>query len=133
MDQPLKFYEVAKYYYFPGWHQQATLFDLYVNQKLWDGLAEQHKAIIELACGEVLLEMMAEGEAAQGQAIKEMQEEGVEVRRWPPTILVALDDAWNEVIAEESANNPDFKRVYESYKQFREEYQTWSYLSYLGP
>ncbi|MGH6922193.1 MAG: TRAP transporter substrate-binding protein [Propylenella sp.] len=133
MDQPLKFYEVAKYYYFPGWHQQATLFDLYVNQNLWDGLAERHKAIIELACGEVLLEMMAEGEAAQGRAIRQMQEQGVEVRRWPPTILVALDDAWNQVIAEESANNSDFKRVYESYKQFREEYETWSYLSYLGP
>ena len=47
MDQPLGFHTVAKYYYFPGWHQQATLFDLYVNKAVWDGLPERHQAIIE--------------------------------------------------------------------------------------
>jgi TRAP-type mannitol/chloroaromatic compound transport system substrate-binding protein len=32
MDQPLGFYHVAKFYYFPGWHQQATIYDLYFNK-----------------------------------------------------------------------------------------------------
>lgn len=133
MDKPLGFHTVAKYYYFPGWHQQATFFDLYINLEVWETISEPHQAIIELACGQVLLEMMAEGEAAQGQAIKEMQAEGVEVRRWPPAILVAFEDAWHEVVEEESAKNPNFKRIYESYARFREDYETWSYLSYLGP
>ncbi len=132
MDQPLGFYKVRKFYYFPGWHQQATLFDLYVNQAVWDSLADRHKAVIELACGDVMREMISEGEALQGAAIRQMQAEGVEVRRWPPRVLVAMEDAWKEVVTEESANNPNFKRVYDSYAAFRENYRIWRYLSYLN-
>ena len=59
MDQPLGFYKVTKYYYFPGWHQQATLFDLYINLAVWESLAESQRAIIEQACGDVMLRMVA--------------------------------------------------------------------------
>ena len=45
MDQPLGFQKVAKYYYFPGWHQQATFFDLDINLVVWESLADRHKAI----------------------------------------------------------------------------------------
>jgi len=132
MDQPLGFYKVNKFYYFPGWHQQATLFDLYINQAVWDSLNDRHQAVIELACGDIMREMIARGEALQGVAIKEMQAEGVEVRRWPPRVLVAMEEAWNDLVAEESAKNPNFKRVYDSYAGFRENYKIWRYLSYLN-
>jgi TRAP-type mannitol/chloroaromatic compound transport system substrate-binding protein len=76
--------------------------------------------------------MIAKGEALQGVAIKEMQAEGVEVRRWSPRILVAMEDAWKALVAEESEKNPNFARVYSSYAQFRENYKVWRYLSYLN-
>ena len=45
MDQKFGFYQVAKYYYFPGWHQQASLLELFVNQKKsGTGCPTQHKA-----------------------------------------------------------------------------------------
>ncbi len=125
MDQPLGFYNVAKFYYFPGWHQQATLFDLYINKVTWDGLPDRHKAVIEIACGDAMRETIADGEAKQWKAMKEMQAEGVRLKRWSPEILVAFESAWKEVVAEESANNPSFKRVYESYAKFRENYAIW--------
>ena len=125
MDQPLGFYKVAKYYYFPGWHQQATLFDLYINKSVWDGLPENHKAIIEIACGDAMRDMIAEGEAIQWKAMKEMQAEGVILKRWPAEILVAFDDAWKDLVIEESAKNPNFKRVHDSYAEFRSNYAIW--------
>jgi TRAP-type mannitol/chloroaromatic compound transport system substrate-binding protein len=131
MDQPLKLHTVAKYYYFPGWHQQATFFDLYVNKAVWDALPDQHQALIETACGDTMRETIAAGEAAQWKAMKEMQAEGVQLKRWSPKILVALEKAWNEVVAEESANNPNFKRVHESYAAFRDNYSIWRHFSYL--
>ena len=67
MDQPLGFYKVAKYYYFPGWHQQATFFDLYINKAMWDALADQHKAIIELACGDTMRDTIAEAKPRSGR------------------------------------------------------------------
>ena len=117
--------------HFPGWHQQATFFDLDINLIVWESLADRHKAILELACSDELREMVAEGEAAQWQAIDALQAEGVEVRRWPPLVLVAFEEAWDEVVAEELARNPNFKRVYELYAEFRKKYRTWKFLSSL--
>jgi TRAP-type mannitol/chloroaromatic compound transport system substrate-binding protein len=131
MDRPLGFHTIAKYYYFPGWHQQATFFDLYVNKKIWDALPARHKALLETACGDTMREAIALGEAAQWKAMKEMQADGVQLRRWPPQILVALERSWKEIVAEESAKNPNFKRVYDSYSKFRENYAIWRHFSYL--
>lgn len=131
MDQPLKLYEVAKYYYFPGWHQQSTFFDLDINLKVWNALDDRYKAVIELACGDLVREMVAEGEAAQLKALKELEAEGVKLRRWPAPMLVEFEKAWQEVAAEQSAKNPNFKRVYDSYAAFRKSYATWKYLSTL--
>jgi TRAP-type mannitol/chloroaromatic compound transport system substrate-binding protein len=125
MDQPLGFHTVAKYYYFPGWHQQATLFDLYVNKAVWDGLPQRDQAIIEIACGDAMREMIADGEAAQWKAMKEMQAEGVRLKRWPPEILVACENAWEDVVVEESAKSASFKRVWESFARFRDNYAIW--------
>ena len=131
MDQPLGFYKVAKYYYFPGWHQQATLFDLYINKKVWDDLPDRHRSLIEIACGDAMREMIADGEAAQWKALKEMQAEGVVLKRWPAEILVAFEDGWKELIAEESARNPNFKRIYDAFAQFRANYSIWRQFNLL--
>jgi TRAP-type mannitol/chloroaromatic compound transport system substrate-binding protein len=131
IDKPLGFQTVAKYYYFPGWHQQATLFDLYINKTKWDSLSDRHKAIIELSCGDTMRSTIAEGEAAQWKVMKELQAEGVQLKRWPPEILVAMENAWKEVVAEESAKNPNFKRVYDSFSEFRQNYAIWRHFSYL--
>lgn len=131
MDKPLGFHKVAKYYYFPGWHQQATLFDLYINKAEWDALSQQHQAILEVSCGDMMREMMAAGEAAQWTAMKELQHEDVNLKRWPPEILVSFENAWLEVVKEESEKNPNFARVYKSYADFRENYAIWRHFSFL--
>jgi TRAP-type mannitol/chloroaromatic compound transport system substrate-binding protein len=132
IDQKLGFHQVAKFYYFPGWHQQATFVDVYVNQKRWEGLSDQHKAVMEQACGDQIRDMIAEGEASQWRAMTEMRDKnGVQLRRWSPEILAALEKAWGEVIAEESAKNPNFKRVMDSYLKFRGDYAIWREYGYL--
>jgi TRAP-type mannitol/chloroaromatic compound transport system substrate-binding protein len=132
MDQKFGFYQAAKYYYFPGWHQQTSMLVLSINQKKWDTLSDQHKAVIELSCGDTIQDMIAEGEATQWKAMKEMRDKhGVKIMRWSPEILKAMEKAWDEVIAEESAKNPNFKRIYESYAKFRAEYALWREHGYL--
>ena len=132
MDQKFGFYQVAKFYYFPGWHQQATFLELYINQKKWDSLSDQHKAMIEQACGDLTRDVMAEGEATQFKAMREMQDKyGVQIKKWSPEIMAAYEKAWNEVVAEESASNPNFKRVWESYSKFRGDYAIWRDAGYL--
>lgn len=131
MDLPLGLYRHARYYYFPAWHQQATLFDLYVNLDRWRAMSDQHRAIIELACSDLMRDMLARGEAEQGDALRVLQERGVELRRWSPEILVAFEDAWGAVVAEEVASSPSFARVWRSYEAFRANHALWRRLNNL--
>lgn len=131
IDLDLGFYQVAKHYYLPGWHQQSTLFDLMLHKPNWDGLNDQQKAILELACGDNIREGLAEGEAIQAKALKELQAKGVTIHRWPDEILASLDSAWAEVAKELAAESPAFQEAWDSLTAFRSEYKVWSDLGYL--
>jgi len=131
IDLDLGFYQVAKHYYFPGWHQQSTLFDLMMNKDKYDALSDTQKAQIDAVCGANITAGLAEGEAIQGAALAELQEKGVTIHRWSPDILAELETAWNEVAAELAASNPTFKKVWESLSKYREQYKIWGDLGYL--
>ena len=132
IDLDLGFYQIAKHYYFPGWHQQATLFELMMNMDKWNALSDVQKAQIEVACGDNFREGLAEGEAIQGKALATLKEKGVTIHRWPPEILDTFNSAWNEVAAELAAEDANFKRTWESLQAFRAEYAIWKELGYLN-
>ncbi len=131
IDLKLGFYQVAKYYYFPGWHQQSTLFELMLNKAEWDGLDDQTRAIFETVCDANLVYGMAEGEAIQAAALAELKANGVNIMEWDDATLDTLEKAWLEVVEEEKAANPNFVKAWESLTKFREEYKVWSDIGYL--
>jgi TRAP-type mannitol/chloroaromatic compound transport system substrate-binding protein len=131
IDLSLGFYQVATQYYFPGWHQQSTFFDLIINLDLWESLDESTQFKIETVCDANLAYGLAEGEALQFSALQELQANGVSINTLSDELLTALEAAWNEVAAEEAANDADFARVLESYNAFRENYRVWGDLGYL--
>ncbi|MCW5751715.1 MAG: TRAP transporter substrate-binding protein [Alphaproteobacteria bacterium] len=131
IDLSLGFHQVAKHYYFPGWHQQSTMFDLMLSQKKWAEMSESQKAITEMVCGDNIREGLAEGEAIQVKALQELRSKGVQIHTWSPEILAAMEKAWNEVVAEELGKNENFKKVWASYSAFRENYKIWKDIGYL--
>lgn len=131
IDLKLGFHQVAKYYYFPGWHQQSTLFDLMMNKEKWDALDKTQQAQIEAVCNDNLAYGFAEGEAIQFAALKELQEKGVNIKKWSPEMLATMKGAWEEVAAELSADDANFKMAYESLQEFRANYKIWKDIGYL--
>ncbi|MCB1490369.1 MAG: TRAP transporter substrate-binding protein [Rhodobiaceae bacterium] len=131
IDLNLGFYQVAKHYYFPGWHQQSTLFDLMINKDVWDGLDESTQKQIETVCDANITYGLAEGEAIQGKALAELQEKGVQIHKWSDEMLDTFRGAWDEVVQEQVAADADFARVWESLSKFRDEYAVWKDLGYL--
>jgi TRAP-type mannitol/chloroaromatic compound transport system substrate-binding protein len=131
IDLNLGFYQIAKHYYFPGWHQQSTLFDLMMNKTKWEALSDTQRAQIEVACGDNFREGLAEGEAIQAKALKTLKEKGVQIHRWSPEILAKLNEAWIEVAAELAAEDATFKETWGSLQTFRAEYAIWKELGYL--
>ena len=132
IDLNLGFYQVAQHYYFPGWHQQSTFFDLMINLDLWEGLSEHEQEMINTICDANIAYGLAEGEAIQIDALDELENEhGVQIHRWSDEDLARLRAAWDDVAAELVAQDADFARVYESYTTFRERYARWRDLAYL--
>ncbi len=131
IDLDLGFYQVTKHYYFPGWHQPSTLGELIINLERWNELSERQKAVLEMACGDNIRRSLAEGEAAQFKALQELQGYGVQLHTWPDEMLAAYRAAWEVVVAEEAANDPDFARVWASLSEFRENYKLWGDLAYM--
>ena len=131
IDLNLGFYQVAKHYYFPGWHQQSTVFELLLNRKAWDALSDTQRAQIEVACGDAFREGLAEGEAIQGKALAELKKKGVTIHRWSQEILDTLEKHWADVAAADAARDANFKKVWDSYTKFRAEYAVWKELGYL--
>ncbi len=129
-DLELGFYQIATHYYFPGWHQPATLGELLSNMDRWTSLTPAQQALLEMACGDNIRRGIAEGEAIQFRALRELQDHGVVFHRWSPEILDALHQAWLQVIAEQTAMDADFARTWNSLDEFRANYKTWSDLAY---
>jgi TRAP-type mannitol/chloroaromatic compound transport system substrate-binding protein len=131
VDLRYGFDKAASNYYFPGWHQQSSLITLLINMKVWDGLTEAQRGLILSVCGDNIRESMAEGEAQQIKALQEIRQRGVNVRTLPPAVMEALKASWIQVVKEESAANPEFKKVWASFHSFRKAYAEWRNLGYL--
>ncbi len=131
IDRSLGFYQIAKYNYFPGWHQQATTNEILINMDAWNSLPDEYKAMFETACDANIAIEFADGENLQYQAMLDNEKDGVTNMTWSPEVLEALEAAWNEVNAEEIAKNPEYARVWESWSKFYEGYKVWGERGYL--
>ncbi len=132
VDRNLGFQEFLKNYYFPGWQQPTTLLELIVNLDTWGTFNDLQKAQVESVCGDNIRFGIAESEASQFAALKELYAGGVRLHRWPPMVQEALRKAWQDVVDEQSGTDADFRLVWRSLKNFRTEYAIWSELSDLG-
>ncbi|MCG6875776.1 MAG: TRAP transporter substrate-binding protein [Betaproteobacteria bacterium] len=134
IDQKLGFYQIAKNNYFPGWHQQVSVNEFLVNKKAYDALPKNYKMILQLALGESVMATYAETEWRNPVAMNENAEKyGVHNRRWTDEELATFEKAWNEVMAEESAKDPTFKKVADSYLAFRKTYKAWGDAQAMKP
>ena len=126
IDQNLGFYQVAKFNYFPGWHQQVSCLELLVNKEKFEALPDSYQAMVEMAVGREVAYTYADTEAKNPAAMNAMKSEfGVTNKRWSDADLAKLEAAWNEVMAEESEKDPLFKAAAESYSAWRAAYKTW--------
>ena len=130
VDSRLGFDRVARFNYFPGWHQPHTAFHLVVHKPTWDALPVTTRETIQMACGDGVHRNLAIAEASQGPVLAAFEERGVSTRTLSPTLLEALEAAAREVLAEESAADADFARILEHQVAFRAVYARWRDLAY---
>jgi TRAP-type mannitol/chloroaromatic compound transport system substrate-binding protein len=126
MDVKLGFHQIAKFNYFPGWHQQVSCSHFLMHKKAWDALPDQFKAMVEVAGQAQIAYTYAETEAMQFDAMAEMRDKHkVQIKRWSDKDLATFEKAWLDVLKEESAKDPLFKKIADHYLDFRRRYAVW--------
>ena len=131
IDRSLGFYQIAKFNYFPGWHQQSTTNELLINMDKWNGLSDANQAMLETACAANVTQEIADGEASQFTAMIENEKSGVKNMTWTDEQIGKFRAAWDEVVVEEIADNPDAQKVWASYTAFHEKFKVWGDRGYL--
>ena len=131
MDLSYGFYQVAKFNYFPGWHQQSTMCQLLMNKAKWEGLSSTAQAIIRTTCNDAYLWSAVRSDALQFAAMAKLQTKGVTFVTWPDSELAKFRKAWEEVNAEKSAEDPLWAEIEASYQSYRDKYAVWGSRAYL--
>ena len=132
LDLALGMNQYADHYYFPGWHQQTSLFSLLINLDVWNGMSERQQAVVEEVCRSTVADTIAQGEAIQFGAMQELEAGGTTLHLWSDEILDAMEAAWLEVADELADDDEDFARTWESYTAFRENYAVWRNMGYMA-
>lgn len=127
-DEKLGFYQVAKNYYYPGWWEPGVTMGLLISMDAFNELPPAYQEILKSVCGETFADRLAAYDNANPLALQRLvNDHGVTVREYSADIM---DAAWREsnaYLEEQSAAEPSFRRVYESYRNFRD--AQWSYAS----
>ncbi len=131
VDHEIGLHKIAKYNYFPGWHQPATTMELLINKDVWNKLSESQKTNFEIACKAATLDMLSYSEAIQGKTIVENVDYGITNVTWSDEMLVLFKTKWVEVVDELCSEDEFFKKVWDNLSNFRAEYENWGELGYL--
>ena len=120
-DLAFGLHQVARYYYYPGWHEPGTELEFIINSSAYEELPDDLKAIIKGAALAVNTDLLAEYTARNNTALSELvQVHGVEVRRLPDDVLAELKKVSLQLTRELVDDDPLSRRIYDSYWAFRE-------------
>jgi TRAP-type mannitol/chloroaromatic compound transport system substrate-binding protein len=132
-DLAFGFYKVAKYYYWPGFHEPSTTGEVLVNLKVWESLPKDQQQIIAAATQAEAWREFNEFYASNSGALKELiDKHGVKLRRFSDELLTQVGTVAGEVVAEVGNSDPFTRKVYDSFIDFRTKAIGWSALSEQG-
>jgi TRAP-type mannitol/chloroaromatic compound transport system substrate-binding protein len=124
-DEKLGLQKIARYYYYPAWWEGSANAHTLVNLDKWNGLPKPYQAALLAAARDAGHWMTGKYDAANPPALMRLLANGTQLRAFSQDIMDASFRAANEVYAETSADNPRFKKIYDSMMAFRKDSYLW--------
>jgi len=129
-DYFLKFYEAAKYYYWPGMHEPGGNISFGFNKAFWDGLSDWERALLTSCSYEEYANQMDETNANNGIYLKRLvTEHGVVLKEFSDEIYDSFGEASAAVLDEARQHSDLANRIYESWDAARHEIGDWMAIS----
>ena len=129
-DVAFGFYNEAKFYYNPGFHEPGAQLGVGVNLDVWNGMNATEQTIIRGACQWAnnlsIAEYMHHNSASLDQLV---EQHGVQLRTLPEDVLEAAAAAAKEVLLETAQHDELTGRIFESFKASLTRSLAWSDVS----
>ena len=126
-DLAFGLYKSAKYYYFPGWHEPATVLDNFINIKAWESLPGDLKSVVEAANAAVNQIVLSEFVARNNAALKTLVgKHNVQLRNFPNEVLKGLGGLSKQVMNDIASKDPMSREVMDDYLAFLKDASAWS-------
>ncbi|TFZ03989.1 TRAP transporter substrate-binding protein [Ramlibacter humi] len=125
-DRALGFPDVAKNCMLQSFHQSGEQFEILFNRSKYSALPQDLKSIIDYA-------VQASSADFSWKAIDRNSKDYIDLKtkdkvnfyKTPDAILRAQLDSWDKVIAKKSSENPLFRKVLDSQKEFAQRAGQW--------
>ena len=131
-DEKLGLYKIAPNYAYPGWWEGGPQLDFFINDKAYNSLSAEYKAIVEAASAYAHVDMQAKYDARNPAALKRLVAGGTKLFRFPKEMMDAAYKEAMGLYSELSASNPAWKKVYEDYAVFRRDQNLWFRFTEAG-
>jgi TRAP-type mannitol/chloroaromatic compound transport system substrate-binding protein len=129
-DLRMGFYQAAKYYYYPGWHELCGCMECIINKKKYDELPKDLQLAIDMACTECNALILSEFEAQNGDALQTLvNKHKVQLKRFPEKVLRDLRKLAEETLEEEANKSKQARKVHEAFKVFKKKIGAWGKIS----
>jgi TRAP-type mannitol/chloroaromatic compound transport system substrate-binding protein len=125
-DRILGLTDVAKVCMLRSFHQSAENFEVLFNSRVFDELADDLRAIVGYAVQAASADMSWKAIDRYASDYEQMaRRQGIRFEKTPQSVLQAQLDAWEVVTERKSRENPMFRRVQESMRDFARRATQW--------
>lgn len=129
-DLAFGLHEVARYYYYPGWHEPGSMLEFIINRNSFEALPADLQAIVTYAARAVNQDMLDEFTARNNAALEDLvKNHGAQLRRLPDDVLLALYRGSETVMQKLVAEDPMAAKVHASYQKFFDGVRAYHHIS----
>jgi TRAP-type mannitol/chloroaromatic compound transport system substrate-binding protein len=129
-DRTLGLHQVARYYYYPGWHEPGAMLEFIVNAEALAALPDDLKAIVEVAARATNQDMLDEFTARNNESLQSLiDDHAVQLRPLPDDVLQVLYDNAERAMARLVADNAMAAKINASYSAFAEDVRAYHQIS----
>jgi TRAP-type mannitol/chloroaromatic compound transport system substrate-binding protein len=129
-DRGKGLFKVAKYYYYPGWHEPATVLDCFISKKEFDSLDDGLRAIVEHAAAKTNIKLLSQFQALNNAAMDALiNKEGVQLKEYSEELMKAIGERATTVLPEIASKDAMSKELYDHIVAYRKTSVNWARLS----
>lgn len=120
-DSALGYFQVAKNYYWPGVGEPSSAEECAVNARVYNDLSDDLKLAVSLACESLYNPVWMEYTTKHAASLQKLvKEDGVQVKKFPDSVINAMGAAAAEVIDGLRQDDDELvKRITESFMAYR--------------